>query len=157
MKKILTQLSVFLGLSASVGFAHAQTPTWIWGRTATNTPVGTSFSNEKVNGVATDAAGNVYVTGEFAGAPATSLDFGGTPTTTITADINGNTDAFVAKYNAAGVLQWVKSYGGTYSDAGMDIAIDAAGNVVTTGTYMAGTTISATFGTNTYFGTSLGA
>jgi hypothetical protein len=38
--------------------------------------------------------------------------------------------------------------------AGMDITVDASGNVVTTGLYMAGTTISATFGANTYFGTS---
>jgi hypothetical protein len=118
---------------------------------------GNNFNNEKVNGVATDAAGNVYVTGEFSkqfNSP-TDLDFGGTPATTITADENGNTDVFVAKYNAAGVVQWVKSYGGTYTDAGMDIAIDAAGNVVTTGTYMASTTLSAIFGANTYFGTSL--
>jgi hypothetical protein len=156
MKKTITQFSICLGLSASIGQTNAQIPSWVWGRTATNTPVGTGFNNEKVNGVATDAAGNVYVTGEFSkqfNAP-TDLDFGGTPATTITADENGNTDVFVAKYNAAGVVQWVKSFGGSYGDAGMDIAIDAAGNVVTTGTYMAGTTISATFGTNTYFGTS---
>jgi hypothetical protein len=156
MKKMFTQLSILLGLSATIGMAQAQIPSWVWGRTATNTPTGNNFNNEKVNGVATDAAGNVYVTGEFSkqfNAP-TDLDFGGTPATTITADENGNTDVFVAKYNAAGVVQWVKSYGGTYADAGMDIAVDAAGNVVTTGTYMAGTTISATFGTNTYFGTS---
>lgn len=157
MKKILSQLSFIVAFTASLAPALAQTPTWIWGRSATSTPTGTSWSNEKVNGVATDGAGNVYVTGEFNLVPntPTSLDFGGTPSTTITADENGNTDAFVAKYNSYGELEWVRSYGGTYADAGMDIAVDNNGNVVTTGTYMASTTISATFGPSSYFGTSL--
>ncbi len=150
MKKIFTQLSVLIGLSATIGVANAQTPSWVWAKSASNEPAGASFSNEKVNGVATDAAGNVYVTGEFNGF---DLDFGGTPSTTITPDINSNTDAFVAKYNASGTLQWVKSYGGTYSDGGVDIAIDAAGNIVTTGYYSASSTVSASFGTNTFLGT----
>lgn len=75
---------------------------------------------------AVDAAGNVYVTGYFAG----KATFGSTSKTSA-----GYEDMFVAKYTNAGVLQWVQTGGGNDTDFGYDIAIDASSNVYVTGLF----------------------
>src|SRR4051812_15590922 len=56
---------------------------------------GDTSGSAQSNAVATDAAGNVYVTGSFSG----TVHFSGT---TLTAQ--GSTDAFVAKYTSTGTL-----------------------------------------------------
>ena len=87
---------------------------------------GTSFDTG--HDVAVDTAGNAYVTGETAGTA-------GFPTT-VGPDLsfNGDTDAFVAKVNAAGTgLVYAGYIGGNEPDAGESIAIDAAGNAYITG------------------------
>ena len=75
-----------------------------------------------------DASGNVYVTGDFAG----TVDFDpGSGTTNLTSA--GGFDVFFAKYNTSGDLVWAKSVGGSLSDDGRSIAVDASGNVHVTG------------------------
>src|SRR5688572_12003928 len=76
--------------------------------------------------VATDASGNVYVTGNFAG----TVNFGGSNLVSV-----GDPDIFIAKYNAAGVHQWSQRFGGTGLDGAASIAVDAAGNVIITGDF----------------------
>ncbi|MEP7171349.1 MAG: hypothetical protein ABI855_18415, partial [Bacteroidota bacterium] len=49
----------------------------------------------------------------------------------------GSLDAFVLKMDTAGNYIWAKSLGGTSSDLGNDITVDASGNVITTGTFNA--------------------
>ncbi len=90
----------------------------LWARagTTTNSIIG--------NGIATDAAGNVYVTGYFL----YSAAFGTTPVTT-----SGYRELFVVKYNAAGDLQWATVSDGSYFVQTNAIAADAAGNTVITG------------------------
>jgi hypothetical protein len=72
------------------------------------------------NAVATDAAGNVYMTGSYSGSfmPAGS---------SVTLNSAGGTDIFVAKYARSGAFQWAVSLGGTQDDAGKGIAVDGAG------------------------------
>ncbi len=113
---------------------HAQT--WQWAKRAGGT------SNEQGLDIAVDASGNSYVTGRFQA----SATFG---TTTLTSA--GLDDIFVAKHDASGALVWAKSAGGTSSDFGNGIAVDASGNSYVTG-YFQGT---ATFGATTF--TSAGA
>jgi hypothetical protein len=84
-------------------------------------------------GIAVDANGNVYVTGVYAG----TVAFGNTSLTS-----SGFQDVFIAKYNGAGTLQWVRSAGGPNNDQGLSIAVNTAGNVYITGYYSA----TATFG-----------
>lgn len=85
------------------------------------------------NGIAVDAAGNTYVTGET-----TSTNF---PTVNALhpscGDTSGCDDAFVAKINAAGSALVYSTYlGGSDIDYGAGIAVDAAGSAyVTGGTY----------------------
>lgn len=80
-------------------------------------------------GVAMDANGDVYITGEFIG-PANFL---GTNIASL------STNLYVAKFNSIGVFQWVRITANAY---GRDIAIDAIGNLYVTG-FING---SATFG-----------
>ena len=68
----------------------------------------------------TDAANNVYVTGSAQG----SLDgqvWSGFP------------DGFVQKYDVSGAKLWTRQFGTNKSDAGSDIVLDAAGDLLISG------------------------
>ncbi|NEO89212.1 MAG: PEP-CTERM sorting domain-containing protein [Moorea sp. SIO3G5] len=71
--------------------------------------------------VGTDSVGNVYVTGWTQG------DLGQSNA--------GSQDAYIAKYNSEGKVQWVKQLGTSGEDRSFDISFDSANNV-----YIAGTT-----------------
>ncbi|MBP7810297.1 MAG: SBBP repeat-containing protein [Bacteroidia bacterium] len=87
-------------------------------------------SDEYVKSVAVDATGNVYTSGYFKG----TTDFNpGTGTFTLTSA--GNYDIFVSKLDAAGNFIWAKKMGGTQDDMVFEMAIDATGNVYTTGSF----------------------
>ena len=81
--------------------------------------------------IATDAAGNIYVSGQFDG----SVDFDPGPgTATLTAA--GDNDVFVVKLDPSGNLVWAKQLGGVNgSIENKAITIDKRGNVITTGTF----------------------
>ncbi|MCB0636424.1 MAG: SBBP repeat-containing protein, partial [Lewinella sp.] len=83
--------------------------------------------------VTTDAAGNVFLAGE------TSSDDGiAYAGHQMTKGSSGTgRDAFLAKFNAAGVRQWGTYYGGSASDYGQSTRTDGSGNV-----YLAGYTSS---------------
>ena len=91
--------------------------------------LGTPNSDDGGAGIATDASGNVYVTGNFSG----TIDFDPGPGTyTLAASA---TDIFVIKLDASGNFVWAKNMGGTGSEYGYAIAVDASSNVYTTGFY----------------------
>lgn len=98
--------------------AHAQ----YWGRATESL-----FVNEAMD-IETDAAGNSYVTGYITGQTnfSASNSFANAP---------GNGDIFVAKYASNGLLQWVRKFGGSFSDRAYDLALDASGNVYITGQF----------------------
>ncbi len=79
-------------------------------------------------GVATDAVGNVYATGEFSG---TTNFYSGLPADTLKAI--GNKDIYVAKLNPAGNMLWLKQMGGSDNDQGHAVTADRSGNIYTTG------------------------
>ena len=80
--------------------------------------------NVDEGGVAVDLAGNVYVSGSLN----SKLDFGG-----ISLTVSGTSDAFVAKYNNAGVIQWARQAGGSTYDTYWDAVLDGQGNVYAAG------------------------
>lgn len=73
-------------------------------------------------GVAVDSSGNIFVVGM-------SLSSWGTPLNPFSV----GPDAFIAKLNSNGELQWHTFLGSSGDDSGSDLAVDSSGNV-----YMAG-------------------
>ncbi len=91
-----------------------------------------------IQGVATDAQGNAYVTGTFTG----SVDFdAGTAVNALTS--LGGTDVFLAKYTATGALAWVSRVGGAGTETVTALARDASGNLYLGGGFEGATTFSA--------------
>lgn len=78
-----------------------------------------------------DAAGNIYTTGSFAG----TRDFDPGAGTFNLAAGAGNEDAFITKFDAAGNFIWAKQIVGAGAQAGLHIALDAAGNIYVAGTF----------------------
>ena len=72
--------------------------------------------------ITVDGSGNVYVAGVSGGTWGVPLQ-----------PFSGNLDAFVAKLNSSGVLQWHTFLGGTGGESGIAIAVDSSGNVYVAG------------------------
>jgi len=122
----LASLPIFL-LSLFLPFAQgkAQTIDWV------NLPGSTK--SDVAEDIVVDAAGYSYVTGKFS----TTFNIG--DTTLVSA---GREDIFIAKFDPDGDLLWARRAGGVLEDQGIEIDIDAAGNVYTVGRFEA----TATFG-----------
>ncbi len=83
---------------------------------------------ENGNGISVDASGNIYTVGIFEG----TADFDpGIGVFNLTSA--GLDDIFISKLDAAGNFVWAKAIGQTANDIGKSIALDASGNVYTTG------------------------
>ncbi len=92
-----------------------------------------SVANDYGRSVVVDANGNVHITGWFN----YTVDFDPGPGVHNLISFNGGApDIFVLKLDANGNFIWVKQMGGVSSDYGESIAIDAAGNIYTTGRFM---------------------
>ncbi|MCB0787628.1 MAG: SBBP repeat-containing protein, partial [Flavobacteriales bacterium] len=102
--------------------------------------------NDEGMGVTTDAAGNVYLVGHTESSFAIA-----TPGTFQTAWDDGE-DAFVVKFNSAGVRQWGTYCGGPDPDFGFSVAVDASGNVYLGGTTEGSTNIASAGAHQTTFG-----
>ncbi len=101
------------------------------GATVWASGMGGTTSGDEGTGIALDAAGNVYTVGIFFG----TADFDPGPATANLTNA-GSSDIFVSKLNASGAYVWAKGFGGNRLDRGEDIAVDAWGNVYTTGYFM---------------------
>lgn len=89
-----------------------------------------SPANDFSYGIATDAVGNVYISGLLSG----SFDFDPGPGT-FNLTSAGSEDLFILKLDPAGNFLWAKALGGTGSESGGHIAVDASGNVFSTGSF----------------------
>ena len=74
---------------------------------------------DQASGVATDGKGNVYITGLTYGA--------------LAGPNQGDYDAWIAKYDAAGNLRWKRQLGTATEDVSNAVATDADGNAYITG------------------------
>ena len=92
----------------------------VWVRQAGGT------SDDEGYGIATDGAGNIIVTGKFQG----DATFGQTVLAS-----RGESDIFIAKYDPAGNLLWVRQAGGAGDDQGLSVAVDGIGYIVVTGNF----------------------
>ncbi|MFP2956791.1 SBBP repeat-containing protein [Myxococcus sp. 1LA] len=118
MRPSLLSMFGLAGIVCAVGapsVAEAQVPAPSWVR-----QLGTHL-DEQANAVAVSGT-SVYVVGQ------TNSQLGADPHA-------GDQDAFIARYDTAGNLQWVRQLGTAQMDRATAVAADAAGNV-----YVAGTT-----------------
>jgi len=114
---LLSMISVCFSTKANmVGLSLIIETEWEW-----NTFMGGSDQDEGTS-IAVDDSGNVYIAG-FSDSP------WGSP---INAHA-GNSDAFVAKLNSSGVLQWNTFLGGSNNDYGESITLDESGNIYIAG------------------------
>ena len=112
-------------INDSDGFLVKYTPS---GAVAWAHRLGAAPTFDAAYGVAADAVGNVYVTGQFT----RQVAVGSFQLSTIP----GASGAYLAKYDAQGVAQWVRQSterGPGETASGQDVELDAAGNVYTTG------------------------
>ncbi len=89
-------------------------------------------NDDQLFDLATDGSGNIFFTGTTSSTNAIST------AGAYQVGNAGNADAFIAKLNSAGVLQWSTYYGGTQSDAGRSIYVSG------TNVYVGGSTTSTT-------------
>lgn len=82
---------------------------------------------EKALGISYDAAGNLYICGDYEDTCTFS--------SSTTLYCSGIRDIFIAKYDANGNFQWARKAGGTGRDEALGIKCDAAGNCYVTGFY----------------------
>ena len=76
-----------------------------------------------------DEFGDIYVAGTFSSA---NVIIG---SDTITNNNTGEYNFFIIKYNESGTVQWAKGWGGSLSEYGRSITINAAGNLYFAGIY----------------------
>ena len=133
MKLKLYTLFILL-LCGMATYSQEQAPDWAWAKSAE----GNGY--DWVNGIVTDAIGNVYITGYFDG---TTITFGNTILTNAN---EGRSDIFIVKYAPNGNVIWAKRAGGNENDRSNNITTDEEGNVYLTG-YFGSSTL--TFGTTT--------
>ncbi|MBI3500343.1 MAG: gliding motility-associated C-terminal domain-containing protein [Bacteroidetes bacterium] len=101
--------------------------------------------NDGCWGIATDASGNICMTGFFYSSPIT---FG----TINLYNVSGSSDVFTAKYSPSGTVLWAQEGGGTNSNTscGYSVATDISGNVYITGIFLAPSIV---FGSDTLHNT----
>ncbi len=102
----------------------------VWARSAGGTNV-SSMEAVKAFGITCDAMGNVIISGTFEG-PAVVF---GTATLTNWSSSSGNEEGFVAKYDWAGNVLWVRAIHGTSDKTANSVATDINGNIYLTGEF----------------------
>lgn len=85
---------------------------------------GDQVSPAQATAVAVDGAGDILIAGYFKG----TLDLGGPVLVS-----QGNSDAFVAKLDAAGTPLWSRAFGGSGADRALGLAVGPAGAVFVAG------------------------
>ena len=136
MKRIIS----LIGLLLIIQHTSAR-PQWQWGVNSNCT------SEDWGSVIATDKAGNVYVSGIFTNT--ITLD-------TITLTSLGAKDVFLAKYDPSGQIIWAKSCGSIAEETIRAISIDSSDNIYLTGSFGAHVTYPVTYTDTAYFsGTSV--
>ncbi len=101
----------------------------LWARQAGSTATAAAYGAAAGNELALDAAGNVYVTGNFVGI----VSFGSASTTLTTT--GSGFSAFLAKYTPQGTIMWVQQGRATAGGDGSGLAVTSTGEVYLLGSF----------------------
>ncbi len=126
MKKIQLLAIVAIAICIASGSATAQQ--CVWAKAAKSS--GGLTVNAFTKAVAADISGNVYAAGEYS---SDSVSFGSVSIQNCCANANG---IYVARYNTAGALSWVRPFGNSGAVNCYGAATDASGNVYVLGNFM---------------------
>lgn len=118
-------LLIFLLIANNL--ANAQFCSWVQSISGTN--------SDYAQSIAVDLSGNVYVAGYF---KSSTLTFNNGITLSNTTS-SFYIDAYVAKYNSAGICQWAQKVSGTDNDFVQRISIDNNGNIYIAGNFSSST------------------
>ena len=130
----MTYKHLLIFLVATIEFATAQTPDWLWAKRFGGTAHDVSYSS------CSDGQEYIYMTGAFT---CCSIILGADTLTSA-----GDYDFFIAKMDTSGHVIWAKRGGGNAEDIASFITIDGQGNLYISG-YFKSDTIQ--IGNNTFF------
>lgn len=117
----IIEVSLAIGTASSALRAQSEPPVLSWVRAAGG------VGEDEAAAMVVSPKGELYLTGYFRGLARFSE---------LTVQTAGVEDFFVAKYDPAGELMWVRRGGGVGRDAGRAIALDAQGNCYVTGEFV---------------------
>jgi hypothetical protein len=123
----MNRTTLFISLLILLSGLNVDAQTFQWAKRIGNP----SPATQNVNATATDAAGNVYLTGYFSG----TVDFDPNGGTFNLTSNSGSQEIFVCKLSPAGNFLWAKSFSGPMPDWATSITTDASGNVYVTGIF----------------------
>jgi hypothetical protein len=83
--------------------------------------------NDVAGGITVDPAGNITIVGSFENKGTISFGEGDEHASL------GEADAYIARFDTAGKLQWVHTFGAEREDVGWGVASDSSGNTIMTG------------------------
>jgi hypothetical protein len=121
---------IFLSFLFCAKTILAQQPSWQYLTTVGGNgqySANTSECREGISDMAVDKWGNTYVVGSTGSSP----EANGTPISP--ANYGGDFDAYVAKYNRCGVLEWMYVSGTSENDAWNGVVVDEDGNCYVNG------------------------
>ena len=132
MKKLyLLNFTYFLPVLLLFGTFTTQAQSWQWGKRggSTDNTIFNYDSWEKIQSMATDTNGNIYILGTVG---IVNCNIDGLPLVTYglyTGGGNASTDAVVASFTCSGTLRWVKVIGGNISDRIRTLKLDSENNL----------------------------
>jgi len=135
MKEVIYTISICLLIS---NLAKSQTRSWLWAKH----PEGATAAYTSP-AISADPSGNSYVAGGFTG----TLTFPTSPSPTVLSSA-GESDIFIAKYDAAGNVVWAKRAGGIHGDVAWSIKYDGFGSLYIAGSFTESTDFDGTIITN---------
>jgi len=118
-----------LASTQHINAQNTQNDVFKWAKSITGCP-------NNSNKIAIDLAGNVYTIGSFSGTANFEPGVTSSNLTSVGTAITSE-DVYLRKSDAHGNFLWVKSFGGSGgSGYGVDLALDAAGNILLTGGFL---------------------
>ena len=117
---------------------------------------GSGIQTDQINYICSTNDGGIVAVGHFQSSTLTAYNAAGTAfgTTLTNTSAGGVSDAFIVKYNNAGMVQWISAIKGANGESGSKVASSSDGSIIVQGTFQS-PTVTAYHANGTAFGTTL--